>query len=151
MYIRRKAGQSGFTLMEVMVTLAIVGIVTAIAYPSYRDNTRRGSRADARGLLLEDAQYMERFFNENNAYNLSVAGSAPVLPRTVVPIGATGAKVNYTISLTAVSASAFTLTATAQNSQVNDDCKNLTITNLGQKSTTGTLTGNMTSDLCWMK
>lgn len=143
--------KSGFTLIEMMVTLVIIGIVTAIAYPSYRDNVRRGNRADARAMLMEDAQFMERFFNENNAYNLSVGGSSPTLPRTVSPAGATGSRVNYNITLSAVTASSFTLQAAPVNAMATDNCKTLTLTNLGQKSTSGTLGGGMTSETCWAK
>lgn len=151
MFLERKKSQAGFTLIETLITLTIIGILAAITYPALRDSGRRGNRAEARAMLMENAQYMERFFNENNSYSRVGSGPEPSLPRTVAPAGATGAKVNYTIALSAVSASAFTLMATATNGMASDDCANLTLTNLGRKSTDGTLKNGMTSVTCWEK
>ncbi|MFI3186333.1 MAG: prepilin-type N-terminal cleavage/methylation domain-containing protein, partial [Methylococcaceae bacterium] len=57
-----KQSQAGFTLIELMVTVAIVGILAAIAYPSYQDSVRKSRRADASGALLGLANAMERHF-----------------------------------------------------------------------------------------
>lgn len=145
----------GFTLVELMVTVVILSIITAIAYPSYRDNVNRAKRADARALLLENAQFMERFFTENNSYSQSNAAvaAAPVLPNLVSPRGATGSKVNYNISFRAVPAltqTTFAIQAIPVNSMSTDDCATFTLNNLGQRGTVGS-TGGMTSETCWTK
>lgn len=145
----------GFTLVELMVTVAILAIISAIAYPSYRDNINRGKRADARALLLENAQFMERFFTENNSYSQSNAAVpvAPVLPNLVSPRGATGTNVNYTISFRAIPALAqttFAIQAVPVNSMSTDSCGTFTLNNLGQRGTVGH-SGVMTSETCWTK
>jgi type IV pilus assembly protein PilE len=70
--------QTGFTLIELMISVAVLSIITAIALPSFRENIKQGRRLEARSLLLENAQFMERFFTENNRYNLRVDGSTAV-------------------------------------------------------------------------
>jgi type IV pilus assembly protein PilE len=145
----------GFTLVELMVTVVIISIITAIAYPSYRDNVNRSKRADARALLLENAQFMERFFTENNSYSQSNAAVpvAPVLPNLVSPRGATGARVNYNISfraLPALSQTTFAIQAIPANSMSSDKCGTFTLNQLGQRGTVGN-SGGMTSETCWTR
>lgn len=62
---------SGFTLIEVMITVAIVAILAAVAYPSYVDQIRRGSRAEAKVVLMENALFMERNYTVNSCYHRS--------------------------------------------------------------------------------
>ncbi|MBR7801082.1 type IV pilin protein [Undibacterium fentianense] len=148
--------QKGFTLIELMITVAIIAIITAIAYPSYRDNVRRGNRAEVRALLLENAQYMERFFSENNSYLQTAAAVpvAPVLPNLVSPRGATGTKVNYNIAFRAAPARGvmnYAIEAVPANAMAGDDCATYTYNQLGQKGSSGTLTGGMTTETCWSK
>jgi type IV pilus assembly protein PilE len=67
----------GFTLIELMIAVAIVGILAAIAYPSYLDSVRKSRRADAQGALLGFANGMERHFTETSNYcNAGGAGGA---------------------------------------------------------------------------
>lgn len=63
----RKSG-AGFTLIEVMVVIAIIGIIAAIGYPNYQQHVQRTRRAAAAGCLLEQAQFMERFYTTNMTY-----------------------------------------------------------------------------------
>ncbi|MBC3807760.1 type IV pilin protein [Undibacterium seohonense] len=146
----------GFTLIEVLIAMTILAIVSAIAYPSYRDNVRRGNRAEVRGLLLENAQFMERFFTENSSYLQTAAAVPvpPVLPNLVSPRGATGSKVNYNISFRAVpalSVTTFAIQAVPTNGMATDACATLTINSLGQQGTVGSLKDGMTTETCWAK
>nr|WP_315483954.1 type IV pilin protein [uncultured Undibacterium sp.] len=147
---------SGFTLVELMIVVAIVSIISAIAYPSYRENIKRSNRAEVRALMLENAQFMERFFTENNSY-LQTAGAVPtppVLPNLVSPRGAVGTKVNYNIAFRAAparTATTFAIEAVPVNGMDADACATLTYNHLGQRGTDGTLSGGMTSDTCWSK
>lgn len=68
----------GFTLIELMITVAIVGILTAIAYPSYQSQIRKTRRADAEGAVTALAAAMERFYVTNGQYT-KADGTAPAL------------------------------------------------------------------------
>ena len=63
-----KHTQPGFTLIELMITVAIVGILASIAYPSYQDSVMKSRRADVKGVLLGLTNAMERRFTETNSY-----------------------------------------------------------------------------------
>ena len=157
--IRNKAYFSGsknrgFTLIELMITVAILAIITAIAYPSYTENVRRGKRAEVRSALLEDAQYMERFFTENSSYLISANNAQPALPNTVIPRGATGAAITYNIRFAANparTATTYVLEAIPANSMAADPCNGFTLNHVGQRgSTTPPTEGKTTAD-CWSK
>lgn len=142
----------GFTLIELMVVVVIVGVISAIAFPSYVEYVRKSKRAEVRSALLENAQYMERFFTENSSYLKSPSGASPVLPNTVIPRGATGADINYNIAFgaaPALSVSAYILEATPANTMAIDPCAGFTLNNLGQKGSKGTLGTGKTTEICW--
>ena len=76
--LRRKC-IAGFTLVELMIVVAIVGILAAIAYPSYIDSVRKGNRAEGRAAVTSLLQQQERFFTQNNTYvafNTAAAATA---------------------------------------------------------------------------
>ena len=143
--------QSGFTLIEVMIVVAIVGILSAIAYPSYAEYIRRGHRADARAGLLQAQQWLERASTATGVY--PVSGSAPdyALPSTLTWAGDTTKR--YTIGFQGAPTTAtFTLVATrkAGGPQATDRCGDFTLTNTGIRNIVNYAAGTTATE-CWNK
>lgn len=130
----RRCEQRGFTLIELMIVVAVVGILSAIAYPSYAEYIRRGHRAEARAGLLQAAQWMERAATATGTYPLTFPAALQTVPNN-----------RYDIALVSDGAT-FTLTAKPKGSQVGDKCGNYTLTNTGLRGTTA---GVVTE--CWGK
>jgi len=145
-----KRHQSGFTLIELMIVVAIIGILSAVAYPSYTESVKRGDRSAARAALLEAQQFMERFYAANSRYTKNDAGDAPDLPTRLQSVPSESPK--YGLSVSAVSVNSYTLTATPA---ATDKCGNLTLSNTGVRGAAGFLqTSNTRSEKatvaeCW--
>lgn len=140
-----KHPHQGFTLIEVMITVAIIGIVSAIAYPSYTEYIRRGHRADARAGLLQAAQWMERAATATGTYPAT-------LPATLTWADDTAKR--YTIGLQdGNTITAFTLTATPKTGpQQNDPCGTYTLSNTGVRGAAGKKAGDSGYNPdCWGK
>lgn len=118
----------GFTLIELMITVVILGTLAAIAYPAYQDRVEKARRADAQAALLELSTLMEGYYTENNTY----VGAA-----TPADVGgsATSAKRYYNLSITNLTASTYTLNAApdAGGPQASDSCGTLTLTHTNIK------------------
>jgi type IV pilus assembly protein PilE len=134
--------QRGFTLIELMITVAIVGILAAVAYPSYREYVAKSRRAEAQALLMQSSQWMERFYAENFSYSANTAGvavtDATMFPARYSQSPASGTAA-YTITVVAATATTFTVTATRTGTMAADKCGNFEITHTGIKQlATGT-------------
>ncbi len=139
---RTPRSQTGFTLIEVMIVVAIVGILTAIAYPSYAEYIRRGHRADARAGLLQAQQWLERASTATGVYPTALPANLTWAADTTK---------RYTISIGGpATTSTFTLTATPKGAQVGDKCGNFTVTNTGLRGAKGVTTGDIVTE-CWNK
>ena len=148
--------QRGFTLIELMITVAVIGILTAIALPSYSEYVRKSRRTSAISALAEAAQFMERNMTLYNCYNYSSAGAcvnqsgtAVALPTTWASLPAGSAM--YTISFLAgtPTATSYTLEAVPKTGtpQANDACGTFKLTNTGVRS----VTGSPAASTCWGK
>jgi type IV pilus assembly protein PilE len=130
--------QPGFTLIELMVTVAIIGILTAIAYPSYTQYVFRANRAEARAILLESVQFLERNYTTANRYDQTSAGAAIALPYLTSPKVGT-AKYNITAAYGAAPAQTFALSATPTGVMATDTCGTYTLDNAGIQGSSGTI------------
>ena len=141
-----KHPHKGFTLIEVMIVVAIVGILAAIAMPSYTEYIRRGHRAEARAALLQGAQWMERATTATGTYPLTAS-----FPTTLTTMQSG----RYTVAVasppaSAASGAAFTLTATPAGGQVGDKCGSYTLTHSGVRGAASAASGALVTE-CWNK
>lgn len=147
---RQPGRQTGVTLIELMIVVIIVGILASIAYPSYQEYVRRGNRAEARGILLETAQFLERNYTLANRYDQTSAGVA--ITNTSLPFQTspkTGTK-KYDIAVNFPDTQSFGLSAAPTGSMAGDACGTITLTNTGLKGAAGQTTAAIV-DQCWGK
>ena len=126
----------GFTLVELLITVAIIGILAGVAYPSYTDYVTRSNRSEAQRELLRYANLQEQVFVDSRSYASDMKGLGGSTEKIYT------ASNNYRIMVSAQTTTSFTLKAVAKKNQVNDTgCTNLKIDNLGTK----------TPSTCWEK
>jgi type IV pilus assembly protein PilE len=124
----------GFTLIEIMIVIAIIGIVVTVGYPSLTEYMKKGRRAEIAGLLSEQAQILERNYSKNNVYSST---------------GLSSGNDFYTITQELTEQS-FTLTAVRRtgSSMATDKCGDFKITNTGVRSVVNNTSGVTAKD-CW--
>lgn len=139
-------------LIELLIVVVVLGILAAIAYPSYVEHVRRARRAEARAQLLEAAQYMQRFYSQNDRYDQVIGSTVTMtLPADLARVPRSGTAA-YTIRPQAanLTATAFTLEAVPQGAMSADKCGTLRISNAGRREATGAATGGgITVEDCW--
>lgn len=124
-----KRYSKGFTLMELMIVVAIIGIIAAIAIPSYQSQIQKTRRTDAQGALTGLANAMERYFTTQNTYDGAAVGAGGIFPDQA-PLDS-GTKF-YDLSISGASASGYTLLATPTGAQSGNG--KLRLTNTGVRT-----------------
>jgi type IV pilus assembly protein PilE len=140
----------GFSLFELMIVLAIIGIIAAFAYPSYLEQIRKTRRADCSGALVGLGSAMERFFTVNSTYLGAAAGGANTGAPAIFPVSCPtdGGTATYNLTIQAAAGSTYTLQAAPIGPQADDKCGTMTLTNTGLKGVTGQ-DGGVTWQDCW--
>lgn len=131
----------GFTLIELVITIAIVAILVAITYPSYQNYLFRARRADGREMLQRIASAQERFYTNRNRYASDLTTAAGLNLGT-----ANSEAGHYLITVNVPDdGQTFVLTATPQGIQADDTCANLTVNNVGSRG----YSGSDSNGPCW--
>lgn len=134
-------GQAGFTLIEMVMVVAMIGILTAIAIPSYTAYIMRSNRSEARSQLLMASQWMERVRNESGSY-----ATFGVLPAALTTSPPPPNAAKYNIGVNVINAGSYILTATAVGVMAADICATITLSNTGVRGFTG---AGSSLETCW--
>jgi type IV pilus assembly protein PilE len=157
---RSAVRDAGFTIIELMIVVAIIGLLAGIAVPSYRDYVNKGKRTEGKAALTAAAARLERYYTQNNCYpspspcggTTNSANSADALKNAGINAfsGDDSGKASYDLSVT-VTPQAFTLTAVPRLPFKDTKCGNLTLSNTGRKwtQTNGTSDDASRVDGCW--
>ncbi len=132
---------NGFTIIELLIVIAVIGLLVAIAVPSYQDFVMKSRRTEARELLYTAAQRLQQYFTKADKYTTNT---------TTLAVSATSTNGYYTLTIAAGTTgsikTSYALTATPAGSQANDtDCGNFMLNSLG----TRTVSGSQTTPPCW--
>ena len=130
----------GVSLIEVVIAIAVLGILLGVGLPSYRAQLAKARRADGRAALVAVAQRMDRFYAERGTYVGATLGSSGLYPSK-------SEQGFYTLAISAQSATAYALTAAPTGSQTGDACGTLGYNEQGQQSVGNDATLNVA--LCW--
>lgn len=129
----------GFTLVEVMVAVAILAVLLGIAVPLFLDYIKASKRADGVSVLVEAGQFMERNYSKSARYDKDDKGNAIALPPGVSTAPRGGGASYYAISFAeATTETTFRIRAVPINSMAGDECGTFFLTALGERSVSGT-------------
>ncbi|MBT0569281.1 prepilin-type N-terminal cleavage/methylation domain-containing protein [Curvibacter sp. CHRR-16] len=140
---RAQTKHHGFTLIELMIAVAIVGILVAVAMPSYTEYTRRAQRANARTTLLQTAQWMERAATSTGSYPLTAN-----VPSTILTVE--GGRYSAAVSSTTGTTWTITATRVVGSSQASDKCGDFRIDQAGNKTILNA-SSSVTAAECWSR
>ena len=121
MFRKPQRVRRGFTLIELMIVVAVVAILAAVALPTYQDSVRKARRTEAKASLSVAAQMMERYLTEKGSYTGATLGSGGVYADH-------SENNHYALSLADLGATTFTLNATPLSGQAVDLCGRFTLT-----------------------
>jgi type IV pilus assembly protein PilE len=148
--VRTRQYVTGFTIVEVMIVVAIIAILSAIAVPSYTDYVRRGKITEATATLANMRVQMEQYFQDNRTYQAVGGQPAPCAAGSAVPVPA---NLGYFTVACALTATTFTITATGRADQAMSGFA-YTVNQLNQQATVITATANTTGYTsnanCWV-
>lgn len=139
----------GFSLLELMITVAILGIITTIAYPSYQEHVRATRRADATASLMMLASALERHYSSQFSYQGSFTGSLPASPLLDTPVisPANSSNPAYQLLITAASTASYSIIAQRTGLQSSDQCGDFTLNQAGIRGLINA--SDKTVDECW--
>ena len=158
MKTNRRPNHQGFTLIEVMLVVAIIGILAAVAIPSYNSSVQRSHRAEAKNFLQAIAQRLEQNYTLAGRYDQTQAGAAVTTTSFIVPTGMSQVPLSgaarYNISFVAgqPTQGTFTLQAVAVGAQAGDECGTLLLNQQNLKGAGNVLNNRAALTLtCWGK
>lgn len=119
--------QHGFTIIELMVTMAIIAILVAVALPAYNGATRKAARSEAKAVLMNMVAKQQQMLLDTRSYADTLAKLKITVPPSV------SSRYDFTVTLGTAVVPGFTATATPKGDQTQDTCPALTINEQGVK------------------
>jgi type IV pilus assembly protein PilE len=140
----------GFSLIELMITIVILGIVASFAFAGYQEQVRDARRGDCSGALVSLSQAMERFYSANNSYLGAASGGSDTGAPAIFPASCPtdGGTAFYNVTIETATASTYTLQAAPIGGMAEDKCGTLTLTSTGVKGVADADAG-VTWEDCW--
>ena len=142
--MQRRSHQRGFTLIELMIVVVVLGILAAIAIPNYSDYKNKSRRNEGRTLLMQIVAKQEQFFQDNRSYSGDLRNIGTLAASSVAATTASSPNGYYTVTINRPDAYSYVLTATPAGVQAGDVCTTLTIDQDGTKDFTP-----HTEKVCW--